>query len=293
MTAARQIFCAGRNVEHYPDERHTHPGLAAFLAAPDLPSGIHSIATHETFIDVLWTDRGLPTTVVVFHAALKRSSGLTLPAFYGKQITGTGCNFLAVADPCLYRASPVNLAWYAGAANFPLQHILPSVLRKFLIRSRNIVFFGASGGGFAALHYSHKFPGSLAIAVNPQTRISLYNEQSVATFLRLCHNDRDVLHAGNPVLNESVVDQYSYGYDNFVLYCQNTEDDHIDIHMKPFIAAVRGTTGSGRTALHLHRWGEGHTAPPKSELKHLVQLAVASGGDWPRYLDRFTQIAND
>src|SRR5699024_565358 len=69
--------------------------------------------------------------------------------------------------------------WYAGNQQQPdLQTSLIKIISKLAddLRTERLVFFGGSGGGFAAMFFSYHFPGSLALVFNPQTKIANYSK---------------------------------------------------------------------------------------------------------------------
>ena len=145
----------------------------------------------------------------------------------------------------------------------------------------NIVFEGSSAGGFAALVYSHAIPGSLAVAVNPQTDIYRYHQGKVDEYLSACWN------GSRPNEEEAVtsaIDLYSDSFANYVLYLQNQRDEfHVLNHYEPW--AQRFSELSGTRWLTIEGdWGEGHAPPPPFWQEAVLQYALSFEGRWDRLI---------
>ena len=149
------------------------------------------------------------------------------------------------------------------------------------IRDRNCIFQGCSAGGFAALLYSHFFPNSLAIPVNPQTNIFNYHSNKVEQYLESCWSgiSKDDL----PIISD-LIGLYSNGFPNYVAYLQNKRDSfHIEKHYSHWKSAFIGEYGSNWKLL-TEDWGEGHSAPPHFLQSAILQYAVEAAGNWETVL---------
>ncbi len=278
-----------RDLSRYPDQVvHHHDGIAEFCRSPLVP-GIASVAYHGSPLDLLVKPvPGADTVVVCFHAALR--AGATRPVFTGLGLTGgLPAHQVFVSDPSLELDDSLLLAWFAGSTGRPLQTDLRVVLDHVLreLGARHVVFFGPSGGGFAALHYSWWFPGSLAVAVNPQVVLGRYEpRRHLVTFGRVCFGastpqELDVALAER--FTSDLREPYAGGFTNTVAYLQNRGDEHhVTQHMQPFL---RGLPPSPDVHLYLGEWGSGHVAPPRGVLTDLLDRAVRSRGDWAAALD--------
>jgi len=84
-----------------------------------------------------------------------------------------GCYTLTVSDPM--NLLGYSLGWYWGTKNEDYRSYLAEICKyianKFGIQKENIIFYGSSGGGTAAIHLSSLLEGSTAIALNPQTSV--------------------------------------------------------------------------------------------------------------------------
>lgn len=271
-----------RIYSRYHDRLINHPSLDAFLSAP-LSLGINSIqyGPGPNFLDLHIIDRGSETTIFLFHAAVEPGS-TTLPLFVGQQLTeDLKANLVFVSDPALDQEIPIG--WFAGDNSHALQEDLVRVFKHIihgLGDSKNLIFFGPSAGGFASLYYSKQFPGSLAIAVNPQTDISRYLPSHVDLYRQACWGNHELSETG---VVYNLVGEYQKGFPNHVVYLQNEDDTfHIDNHLEPWKKAV--TQHSDRWKVMFGDWGDGHAPVPLYLLMGILAFAVEVDGDWPRLL---------
>jgi hypothetical protein len=259
---------------------------AAFMGADDLPAGCLSFEVNGVPVDILNSPApGAASTIFVFHPAVTDAVE-TLPFFSGQTVTsGAPANRVWIQDPTLYLDDRLKLSWFAGNYRMNVQAILTDVMTKLLAvhGSKHAIFFGASGGGFAAMYYSRQFPGSLAIAINPQTNIRLYGQGPVRQFLELGlgakPGSQPIKLADYPIAWD-LTKEYRQGFPNTVAYVQNAGDtSHIGRHLKGF---VREVAGNPRMLLHIGNWGQGHVPPDKDILQALIVASVNCFGDWSK-----------
>ena len=115
-------------------------------------------------LDLLHIDKGFSKTLVIFHAALAGSKVTSYPLFSGLGVARDTWRKRHLR--LILRLRSTLSSHGLQETSQPLQTDLPNVLRHLLSyysESQEIAFFGASGGGFASLFYSHGFPGSSAI----------------------------------------------------------------------------------------------------------------------------------
>lgn len=263
-------------------ERSTYESIDDFQTAPTKP-GFLTIDYNGSPLDLLRVDNNSATTVVVFHSSLSESV-TSIPVFSGMGVlSGLDANVISVSDPTLELHSLLKLSWFAGNRNQPLQRDLPAILKKILDEqgARHVIFFGASGGGFAALYYSAYFPGSLAIPLNPQTVIRTFPERAVLSYGRVGFGARTIEQARNLLVSsitDDLRDVYRGGMSNTIAYVQNVMDSHhLYRHMIPFLRAIPQTTD---VAALLGDWGKGHIAPPKEVVRQILEVSVGANGKW-------------
>lgn len=265
--------------------------LDTFLQQEHIPSGRFSIGYGGLPVDFTYTDNGATTTVICFHGAIQTT--VALPWHVGETVVNEGgANWLAVSGPSLIYGGGLKLAWYAGSCTQPeLQQLITDVIAHVqkVTGVEHLVFFGTSGGGFAALEYSRRFPGSLALPVNPQTAITRHRPSTVNLYT-------DTVWPGNSPLasqseNHIRYDQtveYVESFPNTVAYLQNSRDEyHITQHLLPFLRTVGGHPS---LRLLMGAWGDParstHVPPEKPQLVRILTELVAAEGDWLPALQR-------
>lgn len=259
---------------------------AAFMGSDELPAGCLTFEVNGVPIDILNQPApGAASTIFVFHPAVTESVD-RLPFFSGQTVTkGAPANRVWIQDPTLYLDDRLNLSWFAGNFKMDVQGILTEVILKLLSLhgSKHAIFFGASGGGFAAMYYSRQIPESLAIAVNPQTNIRLYGEEAVKQYLEYglgAKPGSDPTKLADFANVTDLTREYREGVPNTIAYVQNAGDtSHIGRHLKGF---VRELTEQPRLMLYVGHWGPGHIAPDKEFLNALIVAAVNCFGDWTK-----------
>lgn len=228
------------------------------------------------------------TLLVCFHGALTRD--VDWPMLVGQGVTAelTNVSRLSIADPSIGMNDTLPLAWYAGNEQMPeLQQALASVVDKVatVTGAKHIVFFGSSGGGFAALQISRQFPGSLALVMNPQTSIGEYIPAHVRGYLLRCW-DKAPLDT-TPIDHDLTV-SYAQGFDNTVAYVQNTRDTfHVENHMQPFLGAL---SNRDNVWTFMDAWGTNpkalHIIPPKGVVTGFLGAVTSCDGDWAKGLQQ-------
>lgn len=270
---ARYAPTSGENVYLYRD-------LEEFLACEPL-TGISSIPYGAGTLDLQLIRRESSNLVVVFHAAANPAK-TTLPVFVGHTITQElEASILLVSDPSLDFGIPIG--WFAGDERRQLQTDLAHTIRHVseALGARNLILQGSSAGGFAALYFAHKFPGSLAVAVNPQTNIAAYHADKVTQYFKTCWNGQ-VPRPEHAVTN--LLDLYGDSFPNNVLFLQNRGDQfHIENHYRPWADRFEGLYGEKWCTLQ-GNWGAGHAAPPPELQELVLKFALSFDGDWDRLM---------
>ena len=251
-----------------------HQSVQSFLQM-DLKSGVHEISYGDGTLDLLVEKSPSKSLLVIFHAAAGLSH--TTPIFTGRRIAQSAdASILFVSDPSLDLG--VRIGWFAGDQYRPLQTDLPRIIQHVASNTGadRIIFFGPSAGGFASLYYSHVFPNSLSVAVNPQTAISRYYGHLAESYYSAAWPDEEQRLG----LVDDIVPLYQDEFTNYVVYMQNSQDDfHIKHHLRPWEEATSSSLGS-RWFLLCDDWGDGHTPPPAFFLESVLQFATTFEGGW-------------
>ncbi len=248
-----------------------YAGLDAFLQASDYPSGHHRCTMNGMHYDLLIKRRAGTHTIFMFHGANKRER--PLPYFIGLGVTGSlDADIIYVSDPSLQQSDTLRIGWYAGGGHPPVQQTLVPMIRAILdCTGRPALFFGASGGGFAALYYSWFVPESWCLPINPQSILHNYSARIYQAFLLACHDGRD---KGQEIVSQATFDLrklYQGGYKNRILYLQNASDHHVGQHMLPFL---NGLPTFENIRVLMGNWGVGHHVAPKELIVRLLEQAL-------------------
>ncbi|MGX9935265.1 hypothetical protein ACVFVO_07765 [Advenella kashmirensis] len=231
---------------------------------------------------------------------LGRASDSRLPSFSGYNLMEQiDASYVCVNDPTLYLSESLNLGWYLGSKELPVQSIIVRTLQKIINQEKpnRVIFVGGSGGGFAAMYYASFFPGSLALPWNPQTDIFNFIPESVSSYLYSAWRFEGTMDEARLLL-KGIVDTDLFkryqtsGAANYLLYLQNASDyHHIESHLKPFLANLNihdstrliangGFFGDTRFLKILDN-GRGHIAPPFGYLVTLLKSLTQTPYDWP------------
>lgn len=203
-----------------------------------------------------------PALVVLFHGAVDRAKR-KIP-YFAPFLAETDCaaHQVSVSDPSMERPGTFAAAWYCGHAGLALQKLLPDLLQAIAtaLGARRTVYLGASSGGFAALFTAGNHPGSVAVAVNPQTVFARYLEGPITRYRTGCWPET----ARNVDLDQVIASDlgalYARGSENAVVYVQNSSDRfHLQHQFTPFLTDL-SAAGFERLVCDVGFWGvHGHS----------------------------------
>lgn len=153
-------------------------------------------------------------------------------------------SFVCFDDPIVSCTRSTNLGWYIGSSECDLQeyiHMITShLVQSLCIEPNSVIFYGSSGGGFAALMAAIRLRGSVAVVNNPQTNIFKYY-QSAANRLTDNFFKNDKISADSDIYHRfSILHAIKkYDYIPAVLYVQNIQDRfHLERHFIPFQTSI-------------------------------------------------------
>ncbi len=124
---------------------------------------------------------------VQLNAAKKPSDGL--PVFsrwnYGKLLRA---HILSICDPTFFLNGAILVGWYLGNREENATAALPAIAAQCAaglgLPPDRIVFYGSSGGGFAAIQAAAASPNGKAIAINPQIGLQHYFRRATGNYLK-------------------------------------------------------------------------------------------------------------
>lgn len=247
------------------------------LVSSPLKTGLTSLKIDNNWFDFLFEDRKSNTTLVTFTAAVP-AKAKTFPIFSSRHIAEElGVNFLAFADPASGGANSLPTFWHLGTQAIDTTKIIPQIISKIQFSTKtNLLFFGSSAGGFAALNYGAQFPGSAVLVMNP--RISLLNSpKRIQSYTPVNFPQSDSL----SMIRSLPYDQskvYNEPRGNRIFYIQNLQDNNYSRHH--YAHFKKSTQGREDVKFILGNWGSGHVVPPKSVYVDRLRDLVTSAPNW-------------
>jgi pimeloyl-ACP methyl ester carboxylesterase len=255
--------------------------ITAALAG--LPPGDHEITLIVAGRPIhlkLRRERRAAAMLVNFHGAVDRKTR-TLPVFINFLPGLAGlAHQVSIADPSVLDDGATNIAWYAGDAGFDAQAVLPAMFASLAdeLGADRTLYFGTSGGGFAALYYAHQHPNSFAVAGNPQVAIERYHlGHAIRRYREQYWPD---LGQDAPLTDVTCADLaplYAKGFDNTVIYVQSIGDRmHFENQMMHFVAGLAQAGMRDRFLLHSDFWGKmGHIPAPRDYLRWIQAVCTS------------------
>lgn len=250
-----------------------------------LNPGTHDLRLHhagtrlDARIKVVAQPEGqTPALVANFHGAY--TGGRRKPPLFGGFFSEVpGAHQISLADPSVLARPGTRIAWYAGHAGFDTQAAMLALLKGAIIGlgANRQVLVGASGGGFAALCFSHCLPRSVAVVANPQTDILAYSPRLVEEYRKSCWPALAENEQLRAVTRTSMVELYGTGFTNSVVYIQSMGDrTHSQLHMMPFAGATAAQKGARNLLIHSDFDGVAGHVLSREALGQWVRAAVSS-----------------
>jgi len=245
--------------------------------------------------------------LIGLSGAITNRSSKKAPFFSGLEIArALKLPIVSISDPTLNMDGDLGLSWYAGNQRDPqfpaaIASILDGVSR---IHNSELLMFGGSGGGYAALLLSTLLSCTATTLVwNPQTDISDYVAESVVHYIRvgfpsLAAKALGILSAPpgaraqqlRALLRDAGIRNdlraRQIGEKIHLLYLQNRSDWHVRRHALPYLLthswrrageAIFVEASKAQIAAYFGDWGDGHAVPPKAMLQEV--LARLARGD--------------
>lgn len=236
-------------------------------------------------IHLYFRNRNSDVTFVSFAAALGVKRVRNLPFFGGMSTSShLRSNTILLSDPSLILSDRLGLGWYAGSnQQTNLQRTITLILKK-MTRNSRVVFFGASGGGYAALEQAVHFDNSTALVSNPQ--VDIRKSPSFKNYAKIAW-DYPPECTLDPPITYQILDTYSRPTNAKVVYFQNSGDTvHVEKHWKPFIETVHPMN---KILSLTPMIGEGHVSPDKQSFKNLFSI-VTETHNWQNLCSILTEM---
>lgn len=158
--------------------------------AENFIDGPNLIKVDNVCIPVLFRRQPGDRLFVLLSGAINRHKTAP-PVFnrwsWAKKFPGS---VICIADPTLELDGELELGWYVGLHNQDFTksctELIGRVAETLSINKNNIITYGSSGGGFAALMMTAKLGAGTAVAINCQSEILNYNKVAVERFVNVC-----------------------------------------------------------------------------------------------------------
>lgn len=142
---------------------------------------------------------------------------------------------LYIEDPMLYKYDDLNLGWYYGTEDVSYLDLTLNIVKSIAARTGNpkVIFYGSSGGGYAALHLASILPNSFAISINPQIELDKWG--SAGDFSRITEIDllADDIHHRN-----STAKRLKESNSKFLIIQNTLSIDDCKLHLFPLCKAM-------------------------------------------------------
>ncbi|MGP5123061.1 heparinase II/III family protein [Glutamicibacter ardleyensis] len=226
------------------------------LLGKRIESGFHELHINNRYFDFILIKRESKTLFVTFSAAAGIDKN-TYPIFSGLKLGNRDeVDLLALSDIAQSGTESLKTSWHLGTHRVPTTTIILKLLNKLKRENKynNIVIFGSSAGGFAALNISRHVPGSTAVVMNPRTDLKA-SPTTFAEYIKVAHGNT------NPLRREDLSMPLAYSRKtlNKVVYIQNLQDlNYFNNHYIPF-----EKSNINKTKYITGNWGIGHVVPPE------------------------------
>lgn len=272
-------------VTHLRDLPRIRLSEPAGMAGP----AVYQIDMAGTKVSTAFYPKHRSDRLAVFFSGFVNRKQLALPVFRRWEWHAeVPAHALYISDPTLETCEDLGLGWYIGTAERDCMEDIAALIRgvaqSLSVTERNIVFYGSSGGGFAALRALRWFPLAATIAVNPQTRLTAFRAHSLTNYLARFFGGigKEAFAQSYPIRN-ALVEALAECRDSSVLYVQNRLDDH---HVTSHLCELYQDRDGVLTPTHfrnqqliLFEDPQGHdTAEPRSMMPSLFR-AVAEVQD--------------
>lgn len=241
--------------------------------------------------DFLWRPKTQSNKLFVFFSGDAMRKKYNPPVFQRQSWAGrVPGHCLFISDPMLYIDSGLGLAWYSGTElQDPLLRIaelIQQVVADLGLSLADVVAYGSSGGGYAALRLSLVLPDIAVICINPQTDITEYETRGVERYLRVCWQGIRRAEAKTRFASRlsllPAAEQKKFS-NKRIVYVQNVMDTHhFEAHFKPFCAAVGIAPVASNTqsiSVILFSHPDGHAKAETDEVfRQAIEYVVSPSG---------------
>jgi hypothetical protein len=208
---------------------------------------------------------------------------------WGEMLPGS---VLWISDPTLSLSDDISLGWYVGTREkdytAEMANLVDRIAADLDLSRADIVFYGGSGGGFAALMCARHLPGASCIVVNPQINLAKHHKEHRKKLAQFFSGETNFGRVANEHPERVSILAAFPTADSLppMVYVQNRQDKHhFDEHYALFCQTYSappdgGLSANGRVLTLLFEHGVGHVAEPRPMVRPLMSQALV-------FFDRF------
>lgn len=143
--------------------------------------------------------------------------------------TATKSCILSLADPMYYRYPEVRCGWYLGNEvedyRLYVSNMIKIICKKMGICESNVLLFGSSAGGTAAVGVSQYFENVMTVAINPQLDFTIFLKEHIRDIKKYANVD---LLAGDKLGRNDILSPV-FNSDRMYLFIFNmqSKDDYL------------------------------------------------------------------
>lgn len=149
---------------------------------------------------------------------------------------------LYISDPTLLEGEDISLGWYIGCPESEyfswISTLVHTLADRMGVARQDIVFYGSSGGGFAALAALVRTPEAATVAINPQIRLTAFLGNSLRKILDTCYGGISKAEFAERYPEKNSIRHLSDKIaQSRILYVQCRQDEHhIEKHLSELIS---------------------------------------------------------
>lgn len=253
-------------------------------------SGAYSISTEKSgeVLDLYVEARESKSTLIVFHGSIPRVRE-HYPIFSGRHLAeAVGANLISISDPCL-ALGDIDLGWHLGTRGLgPLKTTLIPLVSHIInsIESKDLYFFGASGGAHPAIRIGVAFPDSTIILSNPRLSLERRPQAKTKQFLETVFGfavkgnvQEDHLKFIKSLGETDAGELLALSRHSKVLLYQNLEDEgYLNGQVLPFLRSL--PLDNSQLLIRFSRDGSGHQVIPTPIIREIIRGMISPSGSF-------------
>ncbi|MBR5273245.1 MAG: hypothetical protein IKU25_07655 [Clostridia bacterium] len=179
--------------------------------------------------------------MVAFQAVPTVKNGKVNKSYnYTKFLKDINVNRLFIEDTC----GEFGCYYLCNNMNFDVEEtviaLIESIMKKYKIKKENVITFGSSKGGSAALYYGLKYRFGHIISGAPQTRIATYLGGCRPKMLQYIAGD-DLKAENLEFLDSLIINQVRTGSNSKINLLTSKNDAQYECHIVPLLEKIKKT----------------------------------------------------